>query len=39
VRAGERPLLCSNELIEIVTDDVIAAVLEKELDPEAACTN
>jgi serine/threonine protein phosphatase PrpC len=39
VRAGERPLLCSNGLTEIVADEVIAAVLEKELDPEAACTN
>jgi serine/threonine protein phosphatase PrpC len=32
VRAGERPLLCSNGLPEMVTDDVITAVLEKELD-------
>jgi PPM family protein phosphatase len=35
VRAGERLLLCSNGLTEMVTDDVIAAVLERELDPEA----
>ena len=38
VRAGERLLLCSNGLTEMVTDDEIAAVLERELDPEAAAT-
>jgi protein phosphatase len=38
VRAGERLLLCSNGLTQMVTDDVIAAVLETELDPEAAAT-
>jgi len=38
VRAGERLLLCSNGLTEMVTDDVIAAVLETELEPEAAAT-
>ena len=38
VRAGERLLLCSNGLTGMVTDDVIAAVLETELDPEAAAT-
>ena len=38
VRAGERLLLYSNGLTEKVADDVIAAVLERELDSEAAAT-
>ena len=38
VRPGERLLLCSNGQTEMATDDVIAAVLERELDPKAAAT-
>jgi PPM family protein phosphatase len=38
VHAGERLLLCSDGLTEMVTDDVIAAILAAESDPEAACT-
>ena len=38
VRDGERLLLCPNGQTEMATDDVIAAVLERELDPEAAAT-
>lgn len=38
VRAGDRLLLCSDGLTEMVTDDAIAAVLSAEADPEAACT-
>jgi len=38
VHAGDRLLLCSDGLTEMVTDDAIAAVLGSEADPEAACT-
>jgi PPM family protein phosphatase len=38
VRAGDRLLLCSDGLTEMVTDEAIAAVLGAEADPEAACT-
>jgi len=38
VRAGDRLLLCSDGLTEMLTDDAIAAVLSAEADPEAACT-
>jgi serine/threonine protein phosphatase PrpC len=34
--AGDRLLLCSDGLTEMVTDDAIAAVLATEQDPEAA---
>ena len=36
VQAGDRLLLCSDGLSETVTNDNISAVLEMELDPEAA---
>jgi len=38
VHAGERLLLCSDGLTEMVTDDAIADVLGSEADPEATCT-
>lgn len=38
VRAGDRLLLCSDGLTEMLPDAAIAAVLRAELDPEAACT-
>jgi protein phosphatase len=38
VHAGDRLLLCSDGLTEMVTDDAIAAVLGSEADPEAGCT-
>jgi protein phosphatase len=38
VGAGDRLLLCSDGLTEMVTDDAIATILESEADPEAACT-
>jgi len=38
VRAGDRLLLCSDGLTEMVPDEAIAAILGAELDPEAACT-
>jgi serine/threonine protein phosphatase PrpC len=37
-RAGDRLLLCSDGLTEMVPDAAIAAILGAELDPEAACT-
>ena len=38
LRAGDRLLLCSDGLTEMVPDAAIAATLRAELDPEAACT-
>ena len=38
VRPGDRLLLCSDGLTEMVTDAAIAAILGAEPDPEAACT-
>ena len=38
VRAGDRLLLCSDGLTEMVPDDTISAILEAESDPEVACT-
>jgi protein phosphatase len=38
VRAGDRLLLCSDGLTEMLADDAIAAILRAEEDPEAACT-
>lgn len=38
VQAGDRLLLCSDGLTEMVTNDVIAATLRAEPDPEPACT-
>ena len=38
VTAGDRLLLCSDGLTEMVPDDAIAAILDVESDPEAACT-
>ena len=38
VHAGDRLLLCSDGLTEMLTDDAIAAMLRAEPDPEAACT-
>ena len=37
VEAGDRLLICSDGLTEMVTDDVIAATLRAEPDPEPAC--
>jgi PPM family protein phosphatase len=37
VHGGDRLLLCSDGLTEMVSDDAIAAVLAAEVDPEAAC--
>jgi protein phosphatase len=39
VQAGDRLLLCSDGLTEMVTDDAIAATLRAELEPESACTS
>src|SRR5207302_5330496 len=38
VRAGDRLLLCSDGLTEMVLGDAIAAILDMEAGPEAACT-
>jgi len=38
VQAGDRLLLCSDGLTEMVTNDAIAATLRAEQDPEPACT-
>ena len=38
IRAGDRLLLCSDGLTEMIADDAIAAVLAAEADPETACT-
>jgi PPM family protein phosphatase len=37
VHAGDRLLLCSDGLTEMMTDEAIASVLRAEGDPEAAC--
>jgi serine/threonine protein phosphatase PrpC len=37
VQPGDRLLLCSDGLTEMVTNDAIAATLRAELDPEPAC--
>lgn len=37
VRPGDRLLLCSDGLTEMVTNDAIAATLRAELDPESGC--
>jgi protein phosphatase len=38
VHAGDRLVLCSDGLTEMVTDEAIAAILDAEADPERACT-
>jgi protein phosphatase len=38
VQAGDRLLLCSDGLTEMLTNDAIAATLRAEPDPRAACT-
>jgi PPM family protein phosphatase len=38
VQAGDRLLLCSDGLTEMLTNDAIAATLRAEVDPRAACT-
>ena len=37
MHAGDRLLLCSDGLTEMVTDEAIATVLRAESDPAAAC--
>ena len=37
VQAGDRLLLCSDGLTEMVTDDAITATLRAEPEPESAC--
>jgi len=37
LQAGDRLLLCSDGLTEMLTNDAIAATLRDELDPEAGC--
>ena len=37
VQAGDRLLLCSDGLTEMVSDEVIAETLRKRIEPEAAC--
>ena len=39
VHVGDRLLLCSDGLTEMVTDDAIATVLRDDMDPEVACRN
>ena len=39
VHAGDRLLLCSDGLTEMLTNEAIAATLRAEPDPESACTN
>ena len=38
VDAGDRLLLCSDGLTEMLTNEAIAATLRAEPDPQAACT-
>ena len=38
VHAGDRLLLCSDGLTEMLTNDAIAATLRAEPDPQAVCT-
>jgi PPM family protein phosphatase len=38
VHAGDRLLLCSDGLTDMVANEAIATVLREEPDPEAACT-
>ena len=38
VQAGDRLLLCSDGLTEMVTDEAIAAVLQADPEPESVCT-
>ena len=38
VHAGDRLLLCSDGLTEMVADDAITAILKADADPETACT-
>jgi protein phosphatase len=38
VHAGDRLLLCTDGLTEMMTEDAIAAILKADADPEIACT-
>jgi PPM family protein phosphatase len=38
VHAGDRLLLCTDGLTEMMTEDAIAAILKADADPETACT-